>query len=479
MRLKTGVKKALSLLLSAAMVATGITITTNTTKAAEGDAIGNRSGEKYTEMNQYDKSVSDGICKVSKDTIPVADVPEKGSMSEFCMWVGGFADGSWGNQTASGVGDNAIVIKENGTYEISVTPDSDAEGVTIFFLDTNLFNGSTTRDFKLTLDKLTNGDREYTVDNTKGSYFLFGDCNIERCMRLNIVNAYNFLVDPDDLQTFLEGEGQVNAFGETIELKEGQKITATVTVSGMEPEGELYTYREAGDTDATAEPKQSSKPLNTKEPPKVMVTSAPLKSQQPANTPMPTSYAPELSAKFVYKKSGFKSKPAVRLSWQQKDTVTGYKIQRKVEGGKYSIIKTIRDNDIVSYTDTAVKKGVRYYYCICTYIADADGNIKLGSQSAGAGVTVSAKLITPKVTAKKKGNRLTITFLKAEGSGYQTQYRYLNERSWHSMGNLTGTLKKKITRPLKASGFRIRMRTYVRVNGKKRYSAWSRTVVVK
>lgn len=208
-----------------------------------------------------DPSESTDPSNPSDEIVPVADVPEKGDMSEFCIWVEGFADGSWGNQSAAGVKDNALVIKKNGTYEMSVTPDDDAAGFMTFYLHTNLFNGSTTKDFKLTLDKLTNGDQEYTVDNTKGSYFTFADCNIDKCFRLNIANEYNSLVDPEDLQTNIEGTEKVNAFGEVVELKAGQKITATFTVSGMDKDAELYTYTKAGGDDPeTPAPGTSSSP---------------------------------------------------------------------------------------------------------------------------------------------------------------------------------------------------------------------------
>ena len=57
----------------------------------------------------------------------------------------------------------------------------------------------------------------------------------------------------------------------------------------------------------------------------------------------------------------------LKISWTADSSVTGYRIYRSVDGGKYSKLTTITDNTTASYVDTDVKNGSTYMYKICAY----------------------------------------------------------------------------------------------------------------
>ncbi len=64
-------------------------------------------------------------------------------------------------------------------------------------------------------------------------------------------------------------------------------------------------------------------------------------------------------------KSGSKN---IKIKWQKKDGVTGYKIYRSTKKNSgYKLIKTIKNNKTTSYLDKNKKKGRTYYYKIRAY----------------------------------------------------------------------------------------------------------------
>lgn len=63
----------------------------------------------------------------------------------------------------------------------------------------------------------------------------------------------------------------------------------------------------------------------------------------------------------------------VKLTWTKAD-VTGYRIYRKTDGGKYVRIKTIKKGSTSTYKDTNVQKGHTYTYRIRAYLKFNDVN---------------------------------------------------------------------------------------------------------
>lgn len=73
---------------------------------------------------------------------------------------------------------------------------------------------------------------------------------------------------------------------------------------------------------------------------------------------------------------------SVKLTWHQDSAATGYYIYRSVkENGTYRRIKTVNKNTLLSYTDTKLVPGKKFYYKICTYTKGADGKVITGEPS--------------------------------------------------------------------------------------------------
>lgn len=107
----------------------------------------------------------------------------------------------------------------------------------------------------------------------------------------------------------------------------------------------------------------------------------------------------------------------VKLSWNPKSGVTGYKIYRKYTWDtNYSCIATVKGSSITSYTDWNVTRGEPYDYCIKTYTGSADSN-------ASAKVSV---LVSP-----GKTSLTSVTPTSGDGWAYNTL-------SWQRVTNATG-----------------------------------------
>lgn len=171
---------------------------------------------------------------------------------------------------------------------------------------------------------------------------------------------------------------------------------------------------------------------------------------------------------------------SVNLAWGMDRDANAYEIVR-AEGssGSYQQIAFLVGADVTSYTDTNVQKGHTYHYRIRTYRIVSWTDV-YGDYTAPVSVSVPAALVQPKLSYKRAKNRLTITFKTAEGTEYETQYRFAGQKKWKSLasisGKLTGTIKAKVNSQAK---FTIRIRTKMKVNGKTVYSKWAKSYTVK
>ncbi|MDE6851086.1 MAG: hypothetical protein K2J67_01175 [Lachnospiraceae bacterium] len=171
---------------------------------------------------------------------------------------------------------------------------------------------------------------------------------------------------------------------------------------------------------------------------------------------------------------------SVDLTWNMDRDANAYEIVR-AEGatGSYQQIAFLVGADVTNYTDTNVQKGHIYQYRIRTYRIVSWTDV-YGEYTSPVSVSVPAALVQPKLSYKRAKNRLTITFKTAEGTEYETQYRFAGQKKWKSLasisGKLTGTIKAKVNSQAK---FTIRIRTRMKVNGKTVYSKWAKSYTVK
>ena len=105
---------------------------------------------------------------------------------------------------------------------------------------------------------------------------------------------------------------------------------------------------------------------------------------------------------------------AVKLSWKKVSGAKGYEIWRAYEmDGEYTLVKTITSGSTVSYTDSKLKPGTKYYYSIRPY--QMDGKTKVyGERSETA--ELALPLATPTLTVKRSGTKVTLSWKKVTGA---------------------------------------------------------------
>ena len=146
-------------------------------------------------------------------------------------------------------------------------------------------------------------------------------------------------------------------------------------------------------------------------------------SQMLAVTPVPA--APQLSiASFTYK--------SVKLSWNQIDGVSGYRVYRKVSGAtSFKKIATVEGSTKVTYTDKDVKTGTKYTYKIRAY--KTVGSAKTwGAYSAEQ--SVKPTLNAPQITLGKPAyNSVKVSWNKVSGANGYKVYRATSATGKYSL----------------------------------------------
>ncbi|MCD8021297.1 MAG: hypothetical protein LUF92_17520 [Clostridiales bacterium] len=159
----------------------------------------------------------------------------------------------------------------------------------------------------------------------------------------------------------------------------------------------------------------------------------------------------------------------IRITWKGVSKATGYIIYRKTGKGSYVYVGRVAKT---SWTDTSVSNGKKYSYKVYAYY----GSVKSSASSTKSTYFLKgASLCGLKVV---KGKKLSVNWKKnAKAFGCQIQYstsrRFLKSKTIIIRG------RKKITATLsglkKGKKYYVRVRSYMKVSGKKYYSAWSST----
>ena len=114
----------------------------------------------------------------------------KGQMGNFNVSFDYVGDDTWGEQSW---GDKSVNVTKDGDYSIEYTATSDSKGIYLMMLDTDLYYGSLSDNFALTVKNVKIGDKTYAIDN-KGCWG-FADQTVSENYRFNIVNPWNGLFD--------------------------------------------------------------------------------------------------------------------------------------------------------------------------------------------------------------------------------------------------------------------------------------------
>lgn len=84
-----------------------------------------------------------------------------------------------------------------------------------------------------------------------------------------------------------------------------------------------------------------------------------------------------------------KGESGVKISWKKDPDATGYRVYRKVSGGSFKKLTTIKSNK-TSYTDKTAERNTSYYYTVKAYYKTSAGNIWSTCIKPGLAVTTAA-----------------------------------------------------------------------------------------
>ena len=165
-------------------------------------------------------------------------------------------------------------------------------------------------------------------------------------------------------------------------------------------------------------------------------------------------------------------KNTVSLKWEEIQGMKYYQIYRKFgSSSSYSLLNTILSTNC-SFVDKTAKKGGTYYYKI-----KALNNLGQGTtfSNAKSVKTMNFSAVpTVKLTALKKGLRVTLSKKVTNASGYQIEYSLNKNMKSAKYVSVSASAKYKNVTKLKAKKkYYVRIRAYRTINGKKVYANWS------
>lgn len=180
-----------------------------------------------------------------------------------------------------------------------------------------------------------------------------------------------------------------------------------------------------------------------------------------------------------WKKLTVGSYATVSLSWKEAD-VTGYRIYRKTDSGKFTCIKKIGNKKTLSYKDKTVQPGHTYTYRIRGYQALNGKNYYSAYTST---MTAKIKMSAPKLkkVSVSGGTNVKLVWKKdAKASGYYI-YRSASKSGGYKRvktisKNTTLRWTDKVT---KKAAYYYKIRTYVQTSSGKKASGFSGVLMVK
>ncbi len=197
-----------------------------------------------------------------------------------------------------------------------------------------------------------------------------------------------------------------------------------------------------------------------------------------------SSYSSEKKADFAipapsWKSFKVKNYTTVQLSWN-KASVTGYRIYRKTDSGKYVSIQTLKGSQILSYTDKTVQPGHTYSYKIRGY-KTVDGKNYYSKYTSVEKAEIKIK--TPVLTkAAASGKKVSLKWKRdSKASGYYLYRSETKKGGYKKIKTITGNKTVKWTDKGLSSRktYYYKIRSYVKTSGGKKSSSYSKVLTAK
>lgn len=208
--------------------------------------------------------------------------------------------------------------------------------------------------------------------------------------------------------------------------------------------------------------------------------------EQPEETEKPSEESFEKEA-FALKlnvynlKTVVHAKGWVNVSCNVSEAAEGVCIYRAKADGEYKKIATIRKSK-VDYSDKTAKKGKKYSYAVKAF-GDYEGERVFGKKKTKA---IMLPWCNKPVIQLKKGilsggqRYVEVRLVSYDGTNVEI-YTKLRNSKYMKIGLKSSVLKKRIRLAYDKTGFTLfcKVRTYRKVNGKKRYSEYSDVQTIK
>lgn len=157
----------------------------------------------------------------------------------------------------------------------------------------------------------------------------------------------------------------------------------------------------------------------------------------------------------------------VKLQWRKIGVANGYEVSVQAPGGKYKVVAT-PGKDATSYVVSGLKAGAKYKFRVRSFVKD--GTSKIYSDYRDAEYTIP--LANPKYKASIKGNNLTIKWKKvALATGYEVYVKAGKNGKYKKVATTKNnkTLKYVYKKAKKKVPYYVKVKSYVKINGKKYY----------
>ena len=170
---------------------------------------------------------------------------------------------------------------------------------------------------------------------------------------------------------------------------------------------------------------------------------------------------------------------SITVSWDKIVGASGYIVYRATsQNGKYSVVKTIQSGHTVSYKNTKLKTGQKYYYKVIAY--RTVNSKKIYSEYSLIKTIIPAPIAPKMKNVKKSGAKaLKLNWGKVAGaSGYEIFVSTSKNGKYKKITTITkgkivtytnGKLKSKKT-------YYYKMRAYTKVKNKKVYGGYSKII---
>ena len=149
----------------------------------------------------------------------------------------------------------------------------------------------------------------------------------------------------------------------------------------------------------------------------------------------------------------------ITVKWSKVNFATEYKVYRKTSGGSWSLIKTVKAGNALSYKDTNVGSRVKYYYKVIPK-SDYTTGTKYNS------VSVYSRLYKTSVSVSEKSTTfVSLKWKKVSNANIYAVYKSVNGKNWYKVKE-TKNLSYKVTNLTSKKKYYFKVRAYCRNNGK-------------